>query len=82
MTGDEYFHSRRFVPDGAALPGEPVVERDAPESRQQRRQRERQDAKAQRQRATAYMSRTGFNRLMPAGPSTAHQSTADRGKST
>jgi hypothetical protein len=50
VTGDEYFHSRHFVPDGAALPREPVVERDAPESRQQRRQRERQDEKAQRRR--------------------------------
>ena len=48
MTGDEYFHSRHFVPDGAALPREPVVERDAPESRQQRSQRERHPPKHRR----------------------------------
>jgi putative DNA primase/helicase len=62
VTGDEYFHSRHFVPDGAALPGEPVVEGDAPESRQQRRQRERQDAKAQRQRGNGIYEP---NRLQP-----------------
>jgi putative DNA primase/helicase len=50
VNDDEYFHSRHFVPGVVALPGEPVVERDDPESRQQRRQRERQDAKAQRRR--------------------------------
>ena len=66
MNDDEYFHSRHFVPDVAALPGEPVVERDAPESRQQRRLRERQDAKAQPQRGNGIYE--------PAAP----QSMADR----
>ena len=73
MTGDEYFHSRHFVPDVAALPGEPVVERDAPESyrRSSVARESARTQKAQRRRGN------GIICACAAGPTT-----TDRGKST